>query len=215
MYNACKARGIQLTFIMDYGNTLYGTDPTTTTWLNGFTNYAKAATTHYKGDGNIWEIWNEPNGSLWQSGSSNPTQYMNLVKQVVPAIRMADPNSTILGPAITSTSTYQVDTTFLTTCFQQGLLNYVDAVSIHPYKSGAPEGVTNDYATVRSLMATYGKTLPICSSEWGYPAIDGYITHQKQGYYLARSFFGQPQPEHPTLHLVRMEERRHQWVLSE
>ena len=185
LYRACAARGIHVMFILDYGNSLYGNDPTSATWLNGFTNYAAAAAAHYEGDGNIWEVWNEPDVT-WPTGS-NPTQYMNLVDQVVPAMRAADPNSTIVAPALSG-----FNTAYMQTCFSGGLLNLVNGVSVHPYGIATPEAVASSYATVRALINQYhpGGTVPIVSSEWGYPntIYSPGLTAQQQGDYLARSF---------------------------
>ena len=75
LYYDAKPRGIRPMFILDYGNSLYGTDYTSTAWQQGFANFAAAAAAHYKGSNVIWEIWNEPN-----SGSMDATTYTNLVK---------------------------------------------------------------------------------------------------------------------------------------
>ena len=132
---------------------------------------------------------------------------MALVNEAVPAIRSADPNATIIGPATAPNGT-GIDTTFLTSCFnygqrysgQKGLLDLVDAVSVHPYQStngniytnpGPPENVvTNTYAPLTTLMKSYHSNvaLPIVSSEWGYSTVMPGITAQVQGDYLARSF---------------------------
>ena len=182
LYQACAARGIRVLFILDYGNSLYGTDPTQAAWLQGFTNYAAAAATHYKGDNIIWEIYNEPNTAFWPTGS-HAGQYMALVNQVVPALRAADPSCTIVAPALSG-----FDYAFLTTCFQDGLLNLVDAVSVHPYGTATPEAVVNSYTTVRNYITQYHPSgaVPVISSEWGYSQTG--ITAQLQGDYLARMF---------------------------
>ena len=178
------ARGIHMLYtLLDGGQNLYGgMDPTSAAWRQAFTNYAAAAAGHFAGTGTIFELWNEPENA----GISDPSNYMALANQVIPAMRAADPNCTILAPAGASNS-------FLTTCYQQGLLNLVDAVSVHPYQSGSPEAVVSTYTGIRSLMQTYGgKTLPIVSSESGYSTGAGgssYVsTPQLQGDYLARTF---------------------------
>ena len=106
---------VKLLYILDYGNSLYGgTNFASAAWRQDFTNFAAAAAARYKGDGVVWELWNEPNGT----GGPTADQYMALANQVVPAIRNADTNSTIIGPA---TST--IDTSYLTSCFSYGLLS--------------------------------------------------------------------------------------------
>ena len=119
----------------------YGTDPGTEVYRQGFSNFCAAAASRYKGEGVEFELWNEPN-STFGRGGANADQYMALANLAVPAIRNADPNATIIGPATCPSST-GIDTTFLTSCFnygtrypgQKGLLDLVDAVSVHPYQS--------------------------------------------------------------------------------
>ena len=206
--NACMSRGLRILWILDSNNPLYGTNPGLSSWRQGFTNFASAVAAHYKGDGNIYELWNEPNSGFWPGGS-NVNQYMALANQALPAMRLADPNATIIGAATCPHSTGSstgVDTTFLTSCFnygqhhpgQKGLLDLVDAVSVHPYQStagdiynnpGPPEGVVaNTYTPLTALMKQYHSNvaLPIVSSEWGYSTAMPGITAQVQGDYLAR-----------------------------
>ena len=99
LYNACAARGIRVMYVLDYGNSLYGTDPTSAAWQQGFTNFAAAAAAHYKGDGNhMGDLERTTTGGV--SGMSNANTYMALAKQAIPAMRQADPNCTIVGPAV-------------------------------------------------------------------------------------------------------------------
>ena len=190
LVSACAARGIRVIYNLDYSNSLYGSDYTSAAWQQGFTNFAWAAATHYKGDNIMWEVLNEPDGGVMSAST-----YMTLAKQAIPAMRQADPNCTILGPAVSNIDA-SIGQNYLTTCFQQGLLNLVDAVSVHPYRDatpGNPETVAADYTAVRNAMQTYGgKTLPILDSEWGWSVGSGGLrpvaTAQLQGDYLARSF---------------------------
>lgn len=193
---AMAARGIRILWTLNGNNGLYGTDPTSTTWLNGFANFAAQAVSHFSGHNNIYELWNEPNTtSTWPTGSPNANQYMAMVNKAVTAMRAADSSCTIVGPAI------GIDNSFLTTCInyghthlgRKGLLDLVDAVSVHPYRSSNPETAVDDYTTMKGLMTTYGgKTLPIVSTEWGYStgAVNAWFspvaTAQQQGDYIAR-----------------------------
>ena len=119
LVDACTAHGIRVLYVLDYGNSLYGTDPTSATWQQGFANFAAAAAAHYAGDGVVWELWNEPNGGLGLSGMSNANTYMAMANKAIPAMRAADTvngDCTIIGPALSG-----IDTNYLTTCFQTGL----------------------------------------------------------------------------------------------
>ena len=185
LVNGLAARGIRPLFILDGLTDFYGDSFGDQAVRQAFTNFVQAGVTRYSGKGVVWEIFNEPNTVGWPGGVPNASEYMALVNDVVPVIRQADPNSAIIGPALN-----KIDTAFLTSVFQMGLLNKVDAVSIHPYRAGPPETVTTDrtYAVIRSLMAEHGKSLPIVSSEWGYSTTWPGVTAQRQGDYLARMF---------------------------
>ena len=56
-------------------------------------------------------------------------------------------------------------------CGIGGVLNYFDAVSVHPYRQAPPETAAPDYARLRALIEKYapaGKEIPIVCGEWGY-----------------------------------------------
>ena len=92
LYAACAARGIRVIwqlFLADPTTyNLYGTDPGSAAWRQGFANFAAATAAHYKGTGSVYEMWNEPDGAgFWPGGSPSVSQYMAMVQQAVPAMR--------------------------------------------------------------------------------------------------------------------------------
>ena len=140
--NYCNAKGVRVLWVLDGSSSYYTAN--TAAWRTGFANFAAAAAAHYQGSSNLFEFYNEPDGST-DTGLSNASTYMSLVEQAVPTMRTADPSCTIIGPAVSITST-----SYLKTCIRNGLLNYVDAVSVHPYRSTAP-GDSRDRLCLRSL----------------------------------------------------------------
>jgi polysaccharide biosynthesis protein PslG len=186
LVDALARHGIRPVFILDYGNPLYdkGLSPHTDAGRQAFARFAAAGTAHFRGRGVVWELWNEPNISFWKP-HPNVDDYMALAKVALPAARGADPHATIVAPA---TST--VDLTFLERCFAQGLLEFVDGVSVHPYRRDPPETAIRDYGSLRALIARCApkgkESLPILSGEWGYSA--AWISREQQGQYLARQF---------------------------
>ena len=210
-YTLCKSNGLTPYFILDYGNSLYGGNGFNTGWNSstlqqGYANFAAAAVAHFKalGGGVIWQIYQEPNLAQYFDGTA--TDYMSLVKATAPLMRTADSSATILGPSTSGTTSSSQ--TFIRTCLQQGLLQYVDAVDVHGYHndgSGAQYSMTapeaacsasphtttmTDYASIRSLIKTYnsGNAAPLTCSEWGYGVWSGGITEQVKADYLARVF---------------------------
>ncbi len=196
-----KARGLRPLFILNFNNPNYGAVAEmdgidTPEERNGFTAFAVAAVKRYQDTLNpLWEIYNEPNRpTFWTDPSAQ--EYVNLVKVVVPAMRTASPNLFIMGPglghapALDGTDTQiKVDFGYLESTFAYGLLDYVDAVSIHPYPDGEPELAIGVYEDVRWLMNMYGQRRPIVSSEWGYSSeAQGSNTPQGHANFLTRMY---------------------------
>jgi hypothetical protein len=188
------SRNLTPMLILGYGNPLYTSGspaPAPSTWKAAFVNYAKAAAAHYQGRGILWEIWNEPNGGTFWTPPS-PTDYANLVIATSPAIHRADPSGAVVG-GVTS----GVDWKFVQAIAHAGVLPYVDAISVHPYRHTEPETVLQDLATLRAVMETLApacsRQTPILSSEWGYSttwntgsrAADSAL---QQGYFLQREW---------------------------
>jgi len=163
------SRNLTPMLILGYGNGLYtggSPAPAPASWKAAFVNYAKAAAAHYAGHGILWEIWNEPDGgTFWVPAS--PTDYANLLISASPVIRAADPSGAVIG-GVTS----GVNWSFIQAIAQAGVLPYVDAISVHPYRHTEPETVLQDLATLRAVLETAAPTCarqtPIISSEWGY-----------------------------------------------
>lgn len=184
---ALAKRGIRALYILDYSNSLYETDQSVRTeeGRQAFARFAAAAAKRYRGRGILWELWNEPNISFWKPQPS-VGDYMALAHAVFPAIREADPQALRVAPA---TSGVPLD--FLEACFREGLLQLVDAVTVHPYRQQPPETVVGDILRLRALIAHHcpdRPDLPILSGEWGYSAVWGGFDEQRQGQYLPRQF---------------------------
>jgi polysaccharide biosynthesis protein PslG len=175
--------------ILDYGNPLYdqGLAPYTDSGRLAFANWVGAALRHFHGRGIAWEMWNEPNGYFWKP-RRNVQNYILLALAVGERIRETEPEELYIGPAGAV-----IDFPFLKACFQAGLLNYWDGVSIHPYRQRIPETVIPLYAQLRRMIAAYaprGKEIPIISGEWGYPSVPTWwgMTEQRQARMLAREW---------------------------
>ena len=112
--------------------------------------------------------------------------YTALVKKAAPAIRAADSTAAILGPALSCTNSTAQN--WLQSCFTDGLLNYVDAVSVHPYSASTPEAVVPDYAAINSLITQYHSRVRSPSYRRNGGGLTTQVTAQHQGDYLARMF---------------------------
>ncbi len=187
----CLKRGIRMIYILDYSNRLYEQEHSVRTEAGrkAFAAFAEAAAKRYSGQGILWEFWNEPNIKQFWVPQPDVENYCQLVAEAAPLIRKADPSGILLAPA---TSGIPFD--WLESCFRLGLLQEIDALSVHPYRSQAPETVGKDYDRLRKLIQQYapqGKQIPIISGEWGYSNINWdkkRLSDEQQARYLARMF---------------------------
>lgn len=195
-------RGLRALYILDYSNELYEEPVATRDPVFGresrspaaprhpesraaFARWAAAAASHFRNRGVIWEVWNEPNIGFWRP-QPNVQDYAALLSATLTAVREADPTATIVAPA---TSEFPWD--FLEGLFRApGILDRLDAISVHPYRGGPPETVAPDYLRLRALIEQYTPSTrqppPILSGEWGYPTPEGGLSHARQAAYLAR-----------------------------
>jgi len=192
-----KTQNLRSYWILDYGNPLYdgGNAPNTDAGRTAFANWAVASMNHFKGNGIIWELWNEPNIGFWKPTPS-ASDYAKLAVAVGQAMDKAGglDAEIFVGPA-----TSGMDYTYLEAVFQGGVLQYFDAVSVHPYRPGSqsPETVIPNYGQLNTLIQKYNpnKPQPIISGEWGYTTCDAcnpdynnqvHVTTQAK--YLARQW---------------------------
>ena len=181
-----EKRGLRALYILDYSNPLYEEEVTSKNPISGeqhkttaspqhpesvtaFAKWAGAAAKHFSGRRIIWEIWNEPNIHFWQP-KPDVGQYITLARATAKAIRETDPKATIVGPAISG-----FDPAFMEKFLGSGALDYLDAVTVHPYRDykKPPESAAADYAKLRELIDRHASTakrnkIPILSGEWGY-----------------------------------------------
>jgi hypothetical protein len=198
-----EKRGLRAIYILDYSNPLYEETVTSKNPITGrehrdtaspqhpesvaaFARWAAAAARHFQGRGIIWEIWNEPNISFWKP-KPDGQQYNTLALATGRAIREAVPDALIVGPA-----TSEIPPGFLEAFFQSGALQYLDAVSVHPYRnySKPPETALAEYTKLRGLIERHApsgkKDLPILSGEWGYASHSQGVSLDTQAAYVAR-----------------------------
>ncbi len=185
--DALEKHKVRPIYILDYSNRHYdeGLSPYSEEGRKAFAKWAAAAAVHFKGRGILWEMYNEPNISFWKP-KPDPEAYIKLALETGKALREAAPDETYIGPA-----TSEIDFDFLEKCFQAGLLEYWDAVSVHPYRQREPESVIPEYAKLRYMIDKYapeGKKIPILSAEWGYSSAWANYNDELQGKMLPRQW---------------------------
>jgi hypothetical protein len=182
---AFKAAGIDMLPISVYSNPMYdgGKTPSSPVGIQAYSNYTSAIMDHFN-PGSI-EIYNEFNWHL-NNGDCGATAacYLGLLQPAVDKVKTAYPGTTIVGP-----STAHMDDAFMTELYQAGGLNYLDAVSFHPYDElniGA-ETLLPILTQANARMKEYnnGQTKPIWLTEMGWTS--GKVGESNQANFLARS----------------------------
>ena len=178
---------IHALFILDYGNPLYdqGAPPRTPETRQAFAHWAVAAAKHFSNRGVTWELYNEPNHSMFWPPRPNAGEYVELALAVGRAFRSEVPGEKLIGPAVS-----EMDFAFLEACFKAGLLDYWSAVSLHPYVRSDPEEAAAGYCRLRKMIQQYSRgsqrVIPIISGEWGYSSAWRGMSEEKQGAMFAR-----------------------------
>lgn len=185
--------GIKPYYILNYSNRIYEDNFSIVTnkGQEAFINYVDDVTSRYKGKGIIWEVWNEPNTLKYWDTRPNYDDYAHLVEKASKVIRKNDPSGIVVAPALAGLNDESLR--WLEEVLKRGMLDNIDAISIHPYRAYLPETVIQDYKQLRDLLSKYGKKdLPIISGEWGYPSeVQWYnikLSEKQQAQYLVRTY---------------------------
>ena len=163
-----ERRGISAIYILDYVNAAYeetvdATHPFThesqkhtasprhPESIAAFARWAAAAAKHFHGHHILWEIYNEPNGFFWKP-KPDAKEYAALALATAKAINEAEPKATVVAPALSG-----FEWPFFETLFKSGALQYLDAITVHPYREQrmSPETAAPDYKKLREMIARY------------------------------------------------------------
>ena len=166
----------KILLIVDYNNPLYASpnNPAGYPFMSQEANVAMNnlltfLANRYK-DKMIFELWNEPslndNNSFWPPSGATAQAYNQWSYGAYQAIKAGNSNTLVVGPAAAGfKESWQKD------LYKQGFLNYVNGITVHPYRDSIPESVAPDYASLAGVMQSYqptGVSLPIIAGEWGY-----------------------------------------------
>ncbi|MGC3791372.1 cellulase family glycosylhydrolase [Priestia aryabhattai] len=197
-----KDEGMQPYYILDYSNKLYEQNRSIVTkeGREAFGRYVNFVTKRYKNQGAIWEIWNEPNTETFWNPQPNYEEYSLLVKDTVPIIKKNDKSGFVVAPALAGINSQSFS--WLEKVLKEGMLkNEIDAISVHPYRSGPPEESIIDYQNLKKLIKHYAsRDIPIISGEWGYSmanTTEKPLSEMEQANYLVRMIMINAQQQVP------------------
>jgi hypothetical protein len=141
-------------------------------YIADFARFTHALATRYAGQVNYWEIWNEPDvapnettddtGMGCWSDSNLPynggAYYGEVVKQVAPAIKAANPNAKVIaGALLYNWPDDAKPRAFLNGILTSGAGTSFDMLSFHAYGEwGAGDLLINKTARIRQVLNSYG-----------------------------------------------------------
>lgn len=164
-------------FLLSDGHTFYNNGqwsmPQTDAQVEAWKGYVDYVTKEFKGSIKYYELWNEPNLTNFNSDMVSATKYAELAKATYPIVKKNDPDAIFCV-----FSTAQLPEDWIREACDAGILEYTDAVTVHPYDwSGEGSGVDRNFRNsfyvqrmrdFKELMAEYGHPdIPIISSELG------------------------------------------------
>ncbi len=158
-----------------------------------FAVFARAATERYRAYGvRHWEVWNEPNISIFWKPNPDVAAYASMLIAVSGAIKDVDPGAVVLSGGL-SPGTGATDGTsitpqdFLRGLYDNGAKDSFDAFNVHPYCYGSDFDCPGTYAassfwsqisetpdSIRAIMIANGdSTKKIWATEFGVPTDGG------------------------------------------
>ncbi len=147
--------------------------PYTDAGRQAYANYVSATIEHY--DLPWVEVYNEFNIGFGDRGDgpadSRADYYFPLLRTTYETVKAEHPDVTVVGGATSS-----VPMQWLEQLFQLGGLEYMDVLSVHPYRyPGDPEGMETVLARLDALVRQYndGESIPIWITEQGWPTNTG------------------------------------------
>lgn len=183
LINEAQKSGIEPLIILDYGNRFYdnGSQPFTDAGRTAFGKYSEWIAQATKGRVNKFEVWNEWNiggGKKPRERNGDPVDYVKLVEQTSKAIKKVNPQAEIIGGAIGDDIP---NWPWLRKAISAGLLNQIDALSVHIYnhslpiyRGGAKEMVYRlEMAQQIIKEAEPNRRIPIYITEIGWPNNEG------------------------------------------
>ncbi|WP_415976090.1 cellulase family glycosylhydrolase [Rhodococcus sp. 077-4] len=146
-----------------------------------FGDFAGKVAARYKGKVADYEIWNEPNGSMFYGPQPDAAGYTALLKAAYPKIKAADSAATVVGGVLGAAEqgwgiVNPVD--FTNQMYAAGAAGSFDALSYHPYQYSLKfsEGPYVDHSPARQLMdmraamvANGDGSKKIWATEYGVP----------------------------------------------
>lgn len=200
--NEAIKNNIKVLLILNYGNPIYpddgiGSAENPNYEFKEFLQYVEFMVRYFHGRINQWEIWNEPNGFLFNEkyggdwrGGKWVEAYTRLANLTAKKIKALDPSAEIYTAGMEAP---------IADLIIPQLKSRFDAIAIHPYCPPLlPEYTYAGIEKLRNTILRFEKDYPLIVTEQGYPTIKGKfmwrhaanITEDDQAKFLLRVFCG-------------------------
>ncbi|PKL18253.1 MAG: hypothetical protein CVV49_06620 [Spirochaetae bacterium HGW-Spirochaetae-5] len=200
LINYLRGKGITLTVTLFGGHYVYDTPESSpypgslvAGYWNAWLSYIEKSVTRYKDRVHRWEIWNEPDFSVSGTGifwkpTVDAVNFSDMLIATSQKIKSLQPDAAIVMGGVTNFNGYRF---FLSSCFDRGILDYIDEIGVHLYRSN-PEGPFNfivdttvdidpgtagvqspttfseEMTSLRTFIDSYRKDFPIRNTEEGF-----------------------------------------------
>lgn len=139
-----------------------------------FRNYCRKVAERYKGQVDMFQVWNEPNGCSWINGCGNADQYAGytkLLRIAYEGLKEGNPNCVIAAGALDYNQGLKEGYKYIEGMYRSGAKGYFDAISIHPY--GGPIHWQAIEDTHRVMTENGDGSKGVWITEWGYAGSKG------------------------------------------
>jgi hypothetical protein len=125
-----------------------------------FLRYVEETVRRYKGQVDVWCVWNEPNIKFWKG---KDREFFELSKLATDVIRKTDPEAYVIGGAFSRTPVGLIKK-----MQKAGAIEVLDALSFHPYDIN-PSGSMRLYDLFTKTLSEINYSGPVWVTEVGYP----------------------------------------------
>jgi len=132
--------------------------------MQDWRNYIRTIATRYRGRIRYWEVWNEPNGKDFYTGT--PEKLAELAKEAYETFKEVDRDAVVVGPPVIGGG----GPAWLDQYLGAGGEKYTDVGSFHFYVSPrAPEAMVSLIHDGRAVMSKHGqRDKPVWNTETGW-----------------------------------------------
>ncbi len=141
--------------------------------LEAWREFVTTLVTRYRGKISSYELWNEPNGSGFWTGT--PKQMVELAAVAYPIIKKIDPSALVTTPGVSSSGWPLSHDAWLDQYLAAGGGNYADVIAWHGYAGRndrpalPPEGLAEQIVALKKVLVKHGLSkLPIWNTEGGW-----------------------------------------------